>query len=95
MKNILPCPYCGGEVEVVKLCLRKKETEYKYRIQCMHCKASVARGFKFDKESDTDGKKRIKQYEEELKKYFAPVAKMYGGSHKASGKDLMVSAGVL
>ena len=93
MKNILPCPYCGGEVEVVKLCKKKNDTEFKYRISCMHCKATVARGYKFDKETDKDGKKRIEQYYKVLENYYA--VPNYNISHTASGKDLMRSAGIL
>ena len=95
MKNILPCPYCGGEVEVVKLPLKKTETEYKYRLSCFRCKMAVARGVKFEKETLADGLKRIKQYEQEIENTFHPFVKLYDGSHKASGKDLMISAGVI
>ena len=93
MKNILPCPRCGGEVEVVKLCKRKNETENMYRLTCLHCKMVTARGFKFANESDKDGKKRIDQYYKELENYYAVPT--YNIAHKASGKDLMRSAGIL
>lgn len=32
MQNIRPCPYCGGEVEVVKLDKKKNEKVQNYRI---------------------------------------------------------------
>lgn len=66
MKNITPCPYCGGEVEVVKLCPKKNEKGDIYRLFCMRCKATVGRGKKFEIEKDCAGKKRIKEYEHQL-----------------------------
>ena len=97
MQNIRKCPYCGGEVEVVKLNLRPGETEFKYRISCMHCKMTVARGLKFEKETDKEGQERIDQYNENIKKKFErlDLHKLYDNSHKASGKDLMIAAGVI
>ena len=95
MKDVRPCPYCSGEVEVVKLNRKSGEKESKYRIQCMHCKMTVARGFKFEKESDAEGKERIKQYNKFIEKKMARISdsKLYAGSHKPSGKDLLISAG--
>ncbi len=92
MKNVLPCPYCGGEVEVIKLELTEQEKKKKnlppnpYRISCYQCKALVGRGFKFPDESDENGQLRIPQYEEFVKNESAPfsiqnsafVGRMYG-----------------
>ena len=64
MKNIKPCPYCDGEVEMVKL---KND---KYRIDCKRCHALVAKGRKFDIESVKDGEERIKEYNEVMKTLF-------------------------
>ena len=76
MKNILPCPYCGGEVEVVKLVKRSTDKDKRfqpYRIECLHCRKLVARGDKFPDESKSDGALRIKQYEEFIAKQLAPL----------------------
>jgi hypothetical protein len=67
MIGLLPCPKCGGEVEVIKLVKRedeiKKRAPQPYRIECRRCHALVARGTSFPDESFTDGLKRIQQYE--------------------------------
>ena len=75
MRDVLPCPRCGGEVEVVRL---KDKVEGKlktkiYRIQCVQCKAVVPLGTKFPEESDADGKKRIKQYEKHIERVWNPL----------------------
>lgn len=72
MKDIRPCPYCGGEVEVVKLKNDSKKRP-QYRIECLKCRKLVAKGTKFDKETDLEGKKRIQQYEEVIDKRMSPV----------------------
>ena len=66
MENIRPCPYCGGEVEVVKLIKRENETQQPYRIQCYRCHATVARGIGYSGETPTEAKERIRQYEAEI-----------------------------
>ena len=71
MKDIRPCPYCGGEVEVVKLIPKVKGDEW-YRIQCMRCKRTVAKGLKFDCETVDEGKERIRQYKEYIKRVWSP-----------------------
>ena len=71
MKNVTPCPYCKGEVEVVKLGQKKTEKTDVYRITCLHCKKTVARGLKFEIETLAQGKKRIKEYEEFIKNKFS------------------------
>lgn len=75
MRDVLPCPYCGGEVEVVRL---KDKVEGKlktkiYRIQCMQCKAVVPFGTKFPDESDEDGEKRIQQYDKHIERVWNPL----------------------
>jgi len=75
MRDVLPCPYCGGEVEVVRL-RDKVEGKLKtkiYRIQCMQCKAVVPFGTKFPDESEEDGEKRIKQYEKHIDRVWSPL----------------------
>ena len=72
MENIKPCPYCGGEVEVVKLNKKDKKDKQLYRIQCMRCHALTAKGLKFEKETPAEGEKRIRQYEAEMKRIWAP-----------------------
>ena len=75
MRDVLPCPYCGGEVEVVRL---RDKVEGKlrtkiYRIQCMQCKAVVPFGTKFPDESDEDGEKRIQQYDKHIERVWNPL----------------------
>ena len=74
MKNVRPCPYCGGEVEVVKLIRRDNEKKQPYRIQCMRCKALVARGTKFEKETQAEADQRIEDYNNEIKKLWNPMS---------------------
>ena len=90
MQNVRPCPYCGGEVEVVRIPdkvtvrwhkdpetgkSKKTETsEKQYRISCYSCHALVAQGLKFEIESDEDGRKRIEDYEKEQARQFAPLS---------------------
>ena len=93
MEGIRPCPYCGSEVEVVrvkdkpvkyfveqkdpKTGKKKKveKTRYEkiYRIYCMHCKQTVARGLKFEKETDEEGAERIAQYEAYIAEKMKPM----------------------
>ena len=68
MKNIKPCPYCGAEVEVVRM--PDRGLEKTYRIQCKRCHALVARGLTFENESKEDGLERIRQYEAEQSRIF-------------------------
>lgn len=70
MKNIRPCPYCGGEVEVVKLGKKKNETRQPYRIQCMRCKQLVARGEGFPIETLSETKDRINDYKREIERMY-------------------------
>ena len=71
MKGITGCPRCGGEVEVVKLGRKKNETKDVYRIWCLHCKMTVARGTKFEMETVKQGQKRIEEYNAAIKEKFA------------------------
>lgn len=89
MLNIRPCPYCGGEVEVVRIpdivtytyktdkkTGKKEKIEHRekqYRIECKHCRTLVAKGTKFEKETKAEGLERIKQYEAETEKRFAKI----------------------
>lgn len=68
MKNIKPCPYCGGEVEVVRLANDKKTHRKMYRIECWRCRRTVGRGLGFPIESDEEANERIRQYEKVLDK---------------------------
>lgn len=66
MLGVRPCPYCGGEIEMVKLVMNEKEKKEKkpqpYRIECRSCRALVARGQGFPIESKSEVKERIDQY---------------------------------
>ena len=81
MKNIKPCPYCNSEVEITRLpdkithiqkTKRKviEVREEQYRLQCTHCHALTAKGIKFDKETEEEGRERIKQYKDEIEKRY-------------------------
>ena len=74
MEGVRPCPYCGGEVEVIKLSKNADERQQKkpqpYRIQCYH--AVVARGQKFPIESVSEGEERIRQYDEYMDRVWNP-----------------------
>jgi len=75
VRDVLPCPYCGGEVEVVRLRDRmdgKLKTKV-YRIQCVQCKAVVPFGTKFPDESEEDGEKRIQQYDKHIERVWNPL----------------------
>ena len=76
MKNIRPCPYCGGEVEVVKLIQKKNEERQPYRIQCMRCRQLVARGEGFPIETISEAEERIKDYEREIAKIWSPIGSL-------------------
>ena len=71
MIGVKGCPYCGGEVEVVKLIPKKTEKGDVYRISCLKCKMTVARGVKFEKETAAEGKQRIADYNKFIEKKFA------------------------
>lgn len=73
MIGIKPCPYCGGEVEVVKLSKKQDDISQPYRIECRKCHALVARGQKFPIETIADGKERIADYKKYMDNCFAPV----------------------
>lgn len=69
MKGLNPCPYCGGEVEVVRLNRKRMADPPMYRIECRKCHALVARGTGFPDESKAKAKERIQQYEDEMRRY--------------------------
>lgn len=73
MLGIRPCPYCGAEVEMVKLIKRKDEKRQPYRIQCKRCRALVARGEGFPVETLSDAEERIKDYNREIAKLWNPI----------------------
>ena len=106
MKNIRPCPYCEGEVEVVRVpdlvtytyktdkeTGKKEKVEHKekqYRIECKRCRALVAKGTKFDKETIEEGRERIKQYEDNIAKRMSPInAGVWKQSEAAKQRDRM------
>jgi len=72
MKNIRPCPYCGSEVEMVKLIQKPKEKKQPYRIQCTRCKQLVARGDKFPIETISEAEERIADYNREIERLWSP-----------------------
>ena len=77
MTGVRPCPYCGGEVEVVKLIPKLQDkTDEVYRIECKRCRMLVVRGIKFENETEKEGKERIQQYKDYQAKRFAPINKI-------------------
>ena len=73
MKDVRPCPYCGGEVEVVKLVKKKQEKKDVYRIECKICHRLVVRGIGFPCETVKEAEERIKQYEAFIAKTYSPI----------------------
>lgn len=63
MEGIKPCPYCGGEVEVIRLANDKKDGHKVYRIECRRCRALVVKGQGFADETKEEAAERIAQYE--------------------------------
>lgn len=85
MTGVKPCPYCGGEVEMVKLAMRAKDKIQPYRIECRKCHALVARGQGFPIETLTEAEERIKDYDNYMSNMFAPLGwrhKQIGGAPK-------------
>lgn len=84
MLGVKPCPYCGGEIEMVKLVMSEKEKNEKkpqpYRIECRRCRALVARGQGFPVESKSEVKERIDQYNE----YIESLNGRYNGNGQKS-----------
>lgn len=72
MEGVRPCPYCGGEVEVVKLDKKKGEKQNPYRIECRKCRALVVRGYGFPIESSIEQEQRIRDYEDYINRKFDP-----------------------
>jgi len=74
MEGVRGCPYCHGEVEVVKLIKRKEEKLQPYRIECRHCHRLVARGQGFPIETITEAQERIKDYEAYMARVWSPMS---------------------
>lgn len=69
MEGVRPCPYCKGEVEVIRMPdLDKQKT---YRISCKRCGALVVRGQGFPIETLSDAEDRINDYERFMEKQFS------------------------
>ena len=62
MKGLRPCPYCGGEVEIVKLNKKKGKPYPLYRLQCHQCKRVAIGNGGFPRESLIEAEERINQY---------------------------------
>lgn len=77
MEGLRPCPYCGGEVEMIKLQAKKKEKSPIFRIECLQCRQLVARGYLFPIESMSEGEERIAQYNEIIKDKLSPLVMKY------------------
>lgn len=66
MQGIRPCPYCGREVEVIRLANDKKTGKKQYRIECKGCHRVVGKGLGFPADTVEEAKERIRQYEKEI-----------------------------
>lgn len=73
MKGLNPCPYCRGEVEIVKLNRKHKSDKPMYRIECLQCRKLVEKGTGFPGEPWIVSKERIDQFEELQKDKYARV----------------------
>lgn len=73
MKNIKPCYYCGGEVEVVRLKNDKETGERRFRIECRKCHALTERGVGFKDEPKDQAEQRIRDYDDVMAKLFSPL----------------------
>ena len=78
MQNVKPCPYCGGEIEMVKLIRNKNDKHDVYRIECRKCRKLVARGEWFPIETPGEGLERIRDYKKYIENKLAPS----GWGHK-------------
>ena len=87
MENIKPCPYCGGEVELVKLNRKKKTDPEMFRVECRRCHALVAKGRGFNCETFAEAEERVRQYKEQMKKIFPSIG--FGQSITAKSRDNM------
>lgn len=73
MIGVKGCPYCGGEVEVIRLNKKKTDEFQPYRVECKKCHRVAARsegGFPI--ESSLDMKERIQDYERYMEKVWYP-----------------------
>lgn len=87
MKNIKPCPYCGGEIEMVKLNKKNKSEADMFRIECRKCHQIVARGQGFPIETLSEAEERIRDYNNYIANKFAPVGWGHKQSHGGSRYD--------
>ena len=69
MLGLNPCPYCGGEVELVKLNKKRLKDPDLYRVECLHCRRLTARGKGFENESPKMAEERIDQYKQIMHEY--------------------------
>lgn len=81
MTGVKPCPYCGGEVEVVKLRKHENDIDQPYRIECRKCHALVPRGKGFPIETYYEKEERINQYNEYIARQFAPMVYEHGSAY--------------
>ena len=86
MEGIKPCPYCGGELEMVKLNKKHKSDPDMFRIECYRCHRLVARGQGFPNETLTDAEERIRDYHEYMKQVF-PTGNRIGQTAQARSRD--------
>lgn len=64
MIGVKGCPYCNGEVEVVRLNKKKGDTFQPYRVECLKCRRVAARSEGgFEIETPAKMKERIADYE--------------------------------
>ena len=87
MQGLKPCPYCGGEVEMVKLNKKKKSDPDFFRIDCRSCHKLVVRGIGFPCETPAEAEELIKQYKKYMKNIYATHASRIVQSASAIKRD--------
>ena len=86
MKGIRPCPYCGGEVEVIRLPNHPKTKKRLYRIECRHCHALTAKGTGFPDETPEEAEARIRDYDAVMKKQLTAFSKREERTYRMGGE---------
>lgn len=88
MEGLKPCPYCGGEVELVKLNKKPGKPHFNYRIQCHRCKQTAIGNGGFPKETNMDAMERVQQYNDIMAHVLSsPHSTIFRQSVEAKNRD--------
>lgn len=63
--KLLPCPFCGGEAEVIGFYLKGVANNYQYFVRCKRCKARPNALFSYRQEEKAIEKWNMRVYEDE------------------------------